>query len=119
MSVDDYVAAIFGALEAAAGVLDNTYVIATSDHGCEQGARGGEGGSVNGPPSSAPPADHLGEFRIPFEKSLPYETDVRPPFYIRGPGIAPGSSIAGPVSLMDVGATLLELAGATQPGEPQ
>lgn len=72
-------------------------------------------------PSAPPPSsvDHLGEFRIPFEKSLPYETDVRPPFYIRGPGIAPGSSIAGPVSLMDVGATLLELAGATQPGEPR
>lgn len=43
MSVDDYVAAIFGALEAA-GVLDNTYVIATSDHGCEEGG-GGRGDS--------------------------------------------------------------------------
>lgn len=32
MSVDDYVAAIFAELEGA-GVLDSTYVIATSDHG--------------------------------------------------------------------------------------
>lgn len=93
MSVDDYVAAIFSVLESA-GVLGNTYVIATSDHGY-----------------------HLGEFRVPFEKSLPYETDVRPPFYVVGPGIAPGSNLSGLVSLMDVGATFLELAGAVAPGE--
>lgn len=93
MSVDDYVAAIFATLEET-GVLNTTYVIATSDHGY-----------------------HLGEYRIPFEKSLPYETDVRPPFYVTGPGIAPKSNITGLVSLMDVGATFMELAGATNPGE--
>ncbi len=59
---------------------------------------------------------HLGEFRIPFEKSLPYETDIRPPFYVTGPGVPPGSNITGLVSLMDVGATMLELAGALPPG---
>jgi N-acetylglucosamine-6-sulfatase len=93
LSVDDYVRDIFGALEAA-GVLNNTFVVATSDHGY-----------------------HLGEFGLPFEKSTPYDTDVRVPFYVRGPGVAPGSVVRSMVSLMDVGATLLELAGATQPGE--
>ena len=34
MSFDDYVRDVFATLEAA-GVLDNTYVFATSDHGCE------------------------------------------------------------------------------------
>lgn len=92
MSVDDYVHDIFAVLEET-GTLDNTFVFATSDHGY-----------------------HLGEFRIPFEKSLPYETDVRPPFYVTGPGIAPGSNITGLVSLMDVGATLMELAGAVPAG---
>jgi arylsulfatase A-like enzyme len=53
MSVDDYVHDIFAVLEET-GVLSNTYVFATSDHGY-----------------------HLGEFRVPFEKSLPYETDHR------------------------------------------
>ena len=49
MSLDDYVSAIFSVLESA-GVLNNTFIFATSDHGY-----------------------HLGEFRIPYEKSLPCE----------------------------------------------
>ena len=92
LSVDDYVRDAFAALEAA-GVLESTFVIATSDHGY-----------------------HLGEFGLPFEKSTPYDTDVRVPFFVRGPGVAPGSTVAAMVSLMDVGATLLELAGAAAPG---
>eukprot|EP01047_Picozoa_sp_COSAG01_P135832 COSAG01_NODE_66145_length_271_cov_0.598837_2_plen_50_part_01 len=36
-----------------------------------------------------PQGYHLGQFRIPDEKIEPYETDVRVPFYIRGPGIVP------------------------------
>ena len=47
------------------GVLSHTYVAVSSDHGY-----------------------HLGQFRIPDEKMLPYETDVRVPFWIRGPRIA-------------------------------
>ena len=92
MSVDDTVRDVFAALEAA-GVLDNTYVIATSDHGY-----------------------HLGEFGIPFEKSTPYDTDVRVPFYVRGPGVPAGAVAEGMVSLMDVGATIMELTGAEPPG---
>lgn len=92
LSVDDLVDEIFLVLEEA-GVLNNTYVITTSDHGY-----------------------HLGNFRVPFEKAMPYDTDIRVPFYMRGPGIRPGSSQPALVSLMDVGATILELAGVDAPG---
>lgn len=93
MSVDDYVRDIFAVLEST-GALANTYFIATSDHGY-----------------------HLGEFRIPYEKSHMYETDVRVPFFIAGPGVPAGAKQDALVSLIDVGATVLELAGVTQPGQ--
>jgi len=46
------------------GVLNNTYVIFTSDNGY-----------------------HIGEKKVPFGKGLPYETDLRLPLYIRGPNV--------------------------------
>jgi N-acetylglucosamine-6-sulfatase len=97
LSVDDLVRDVFGALDAAApggAVLANTYVLATSDHGY-----------------------HLGEWGLPFEKSTPYDPDVRVPLYVRGPGVPAGAAADGMASLMDVGATLLELAGATRAGQ--
>jgi N-acetylglucosamine-6-sulfatase len=97
LSVDDLVRDVFAALEAAdpAGrVLANTYVLATSDHGY-----------------------HLGLWGLPFEKSTPYDPDVRVPLYVRGPGVPAGAAADGMASLMDVGATLLELAGATRAGQ--
>lgn len=87
MSVDDYVRDIFRTLEAA-GVSSNTYVLASSDHGY-----------------------HLGEWGLPFEKSTPYETDVRTPLYAVGPGVVPGSTLEGMASLMDIGATFLVRSG--------
>ena len=42
---------------------------------------------------------------------------MRVPFYVRGPGIPAGGNAKGMVSLMDVGATILELSGAVSPGE--
>ena len=51
-------------------------------------------------------------------KQHPYETDIRVPFIIRGPGIQPGtnvtSALAGNVDLMP---TMLDLAGITDPVE--
>ncbi len=38
------------------------------------------------------------------------------PFYVRGPGVPAGGVATGLVSLMDVGATVLELTGAVAPG---
>ena len=45
----------------------------------------------------------------------PYETDIRIPLYIRGPGIAPGVTLNEMVANIDVAPTLLELAGIPVP----
>jgi hypothetical protein len=48
-----------------------SYMVYTSDHGF-----------------------HLGEMMMPYFKGQPYDTDLRVPFMIRGPGIAPGSTVS-------------------------
>ena len=58
---------------------------------------------------------HLGQFRIPDEKMMPYDTDIRVPFYISGPNIKPGTKLTEMVSNIDIGPTLCELAGITPP----
>lgn len=90
-SIDDLVAGLINTLEEI-GVLDNTYVLFSSDHGY-----------------------HLGQFRIPDEKMLPYETDIRIPFYIRGPGIKSGMELNALGANVDVAPTLLELANIPIP----
>ena len=44
-------------------------------------------------------------------RPVQYDTDVRVPFYIRGPGITPGSTLSHPTTHLDLTATLLDLAG--------
>ncbi len=46
-------------------------------------------------------------------KGTVYEAGVRVPFLARGPGITPGLVIDAPVNLVDVPATVLDLAGVT------
>lgn len=91
LSIDDLVAGIINTLEDA-GVLDNTYVLFSSDHGY-----------------------HLGQFRIPIEKMLPYETDIRIPLFIRGPGIKAGTQMKEMVSNIDIAPTILDFAGIPVP----
>ena len=89
LSVDDYVREAVDLLEAA-GALDNTFIIFTSDHGY-----------------------HLGQWGLWCEKAMPYSHDTRVPLYIRGPGVPAGSASAALVAMnVDLGPTLLELAGA-------
>eukprot|EP00040_Diaphanoeca_grandis_P017505 m.91438 g.91438 ORF g.91438 m.91438 type:complete len:619 (+) comp26469_c0_seq1:28-1884(+) len=87
-SVDDIVAAAYKAVSDA-NQLDRTYFIFTSDHGL-----------------------HMGQFCLGACKRQPYETDIRIPFLIVGPGISPQlhTNMAG---IPDVAPTILDLASAT------
>lgn len=88
MYVDDQVAQIVGAVEAA-GELDNTVFMFTSDNGFM-----------------------LGEHRIAEDKTLPYMEAARVPLLIRGPGFTPGVH-AEPVSNVDIAPTVAAVAGVT------
>ena len=46
---------------------------------------------------------------------MPYEEDVRVPFYMRGPGIRPGTISDYMASMVDLTATIVELAGGSLP----
>jgi hypothetical protein len=72
LSIDDLVEDLVEELETL-GVLDNTYIVFTSDNGYR-----------------------LGQFRMPQCKLHPYENDVRVPMMIRGPGI--GTTVAPPTT---------------------
>lgn len=72
-------------------VLDNTYIVFTSDHGIAVGRHGLMG------------------------KQNLYEHSLRVPYIVRGPGIAAGSSTNALVYLHDTLPTLLDIAGIPKP----
>jgi arylsulfatase A-like enzyme len=76
---------------AAMGELDNTYVIYTADHGIAIGRHGLQG------------------------KQNLYQHTWRVPLIVNGPGIAPGTRAIGNVYLLDILATLCDLAGVAVP----
>jgi arylsulfatase len=79
------------------GLLDNTLIVVTGDHG---EAFGEHGKWVHG--------------------SALYEEEVRVPLVMRYPGrIAPGQVVTTPVQSMDLMPTILEYAGATIPNDLQ
>lgn len=53
---------------------------------------------------------------MPMDKRQPYETDIRVPLLMSGPGIDP-STILTPVSSVDIFATLLDIAGVKHPSD--
>ncbi|KAH8319995.1 hypothetical protein KR074_011007, partial [Drosophila pseudoananassae] len=91
LAVDELVEEVVNTLNQT-GVLDNTYVIFSSDNGY-----------------------HVGQFAQPFDKRQPYETDIHIPLLIRGPGITPESRIDSAVSLVDLAPTILSWANVSIP----
>ncbi|KAL0867806.1 hypothetical protein ABMA27_008508 [Loxostege sticticalis] len=91
LAVDEMVADVIGALEVNA-LLDNTYVIYTSDNGY-----------------------HIGQFSQVYDKRQPYETDIKVPLLIRGPGLKKNAVNPQPVLNIDIAPTILHLAGVKAP----
>ena len=60
---------------------------------------------------------HLGEFRMPYFKAQPYDTDINVPMMVRGPGVRAGATIDQIGLNIDVGPTIAELVGTKPPAE--
>ncbi|XP_075968014.1 N-acetylglucosamine-6-sulfatase [Anarhichas minor] len=87
LSVDDLVEKIVKSLEVRAE-LDNTYIFFTSDNGY-----------------------HTGQFSLPLDKRQLYEFDIRVPLMVRGPNIKPNQTSQMLVANVDLGPTILDIAG--------
>ncbi|MBW3633162.1 MAG: sulfatase [Chloroflexi bacterium] len=89
LAVDEMVASLIETLTAA-GTLDNTYILFTSDNGY-----------------------HLGEHGIPVGKQSPYDESLRVPLIVRGPGVPTGVVEEAIALNIDLAPTFAELAGAS------
>jgi arylsulfatase A-like enzyme len=89
--VDDLVETVVSALERH-GLLEDTYVVYTSDNG-----------------------HHMGEHRLIAGKTTPYEEDIRVPMILRGPGVAAGARVAAMALNNDLAPTFAALAGVEPP----
>uniref|UniRef100_A0A667ZYQ3 N-acetylglucosamine-6-sulfatase n=1 Tax=Myripristis murdjan TaxID=586833 RepID=A0A667ZYQ3_9TELE len=87
LSVDDLVERVVKRLEVR-GELDNTYIFFTSDNGY-----------------------HTGQFSLPLDKRQLYEFDIRVPLMVRGPNIKPNQTSQMLVANVDLGPTILDIAG--------
>ena len=74
------------------GELDNTYIVFTSDNGF-----------------------HLGEHRLEAGKLTEFDTDLRVPLIVRGPGIKAGSLQTALTANVDIAPTMVSLAGLPMP----
>jgi len=91
LAVDEMVARIIEVL-ADTGVLDDTYIVVTSDNGY-----------------------HLGEHRIQSAKRTPYEEVIRVPLLVRGPEVAAGRTEERIALNSDLGPTFADFAGVIPP----
>lgn len=58
---------------------------------------------------------HLGQWRIPAHKELAYETDLRVPFIVRGPGVRRNAVIQAIGLNVDVAVTLADFGAWASP----
>lgn len=86
-AVDEMIAAVDDAL-ISKGFSSNTYIFFITDNGT-----------------------HNGHHRMQYGKKLHYETDIRIPFIVRGPGIPAGASSDLVVSNVDLAPTFAAIAG--------
>lgn len=95
--LDEQLGRVLAALQET-GLADNTVVVLLGDNGYMMGERGvgGPGSRANG-------------------KQVPYESSLRVPFLMQGPGL-PRTVSDLPVSALDLPPTLLSLAGVPVPG---
>lgn len=89
--IDTQVGEIIDALDMR-GALDNTIIVFTTDHGDALGDHG-----------------HSQKWNM-------YQSTVRVPAVVAGPGVAAGKRVSDNVSLFDLGPTILEWAGVEVPG---
>jgi N-acetylglucosamine-6-sulfatase len=89
LAVDEAVERVIAQL-GAEGMLNNTYLIFTSDNGFMQG-----------------------QHRLHQGKFVPYEPSIQVPLLVRGPGIPPGGISKELVTNVDITSTILEIAGAS------
>ena len=92
-SVDNHIELFVQELEKA-NVLDNTWIIYTSDNGWQ-----------------------LGQHRLSYDKRQLYENDIRVPFIVTGPGVPANTTSDKIVLNVDIAPTMADIAGlSSDPG---
>ena len=58
----------------------------------------------------------MGQHNLAADKREPYDTDIRIPFYIKGPGVTAGRSLPYVTGMVDLPPTIMQLAGLATAG---